>query len=233
MKQAAPSQAHQTALDLTGVPEAVHFAGRADYLRELQTHLDPLKGDWRAAVIYGLGGMGKTALAARLARRLEAHLDGVKAMRMAPSTTAKAVFDQLTGYLLVHNAVFNDPRIPGLAGLWEQPLALENKLAPLIQVLCQHRLLVIFDNYEDVLEGGQTVSQAAQKEAAALDPDLPRLVRLLIEGVAGPSRFLFTSRRQFDPLDNERLPGVVGFVSLGELPFREAVYLMETLPPLE
>ena len=33
---------------------------------------------------------------------------------MAPSTTAKEVFDQLTGYLLVHNAVFNDPRIPGL-----------------------------------------------------------------------------------------------------------------------
>jgi hypothetical protein len=65
------------------------------------------------------------------------------------------------------------------------------------------------------------------------DPELAKLVRLLVEGVAGPSRFLFTSRLDFSPVEAWRLPAEVGHLGLGEMGFREAVYLTETLPVLE
>src|SRR5262249_12890927 len=55
----------QTALDLTGVASAQSFVGRAAELRELGTNLDPESGRWRAAIVHGLGGMGKTVLSAR------------------------------------------------------------------------------------------------------------------------------------------------------------------------
>ncbi len=95
----------------------------------------------------------------------------------------------------------------------------------------QLRLLLVFDNYEDVLSGGQAVSRAGGLGTEA-DPDLGKLVRLLVEGVAGPSRLLFTSRVDFNPLEAGRLTDAVGHLGLNEMGFRDAVYLMETLPPL-
>ena len=229
-------------LDLTGVTRAQQFVGRSAELRELQMGLDPERGRWRAAVVYGLGGMGKTVLAARLAERMAPQLDGAKALRMTPTTTAQEVLDQVEAFLLVGNARWNSPLIGEFMRMSGEALPLEAKAAKLIQVLRALRLLVIFDNYEDVLPGGRAVSRAAQEwqsEGAApeaqvgLDPDLPRLVALLIDGVEAPSCFVFTSRVDLSPVEAGRLGSAVGHVALGEMQFRDAVYLMETLPPLD
>ena len=222
------------AVDLAGVMRAQRFVGRSAELRELQTNLDPEEGRWRAAIVHGLGGMGKTVLAARLAERMGARLDGVVGMRMTPTTTAQNVLDRLGDFLLLGNARWNHPAIPQFVQAKGMAVALEAKAGQLIQALRGLKLLVVFDNYEDVLAEGQAVSRAAGEAEAGpgLDPDLPKLVELLVGNVEGPSRFVFTSRVDFEPVERGRLGGAIGRVPLGEMGFRDAVYLMETLPPL-
>ena len=63
--------------------------------------------------------------------------------------------------------------------------------------------------------------------------ELRKLISLLVGGTDRGSRFLFTSRVDFELVEAHRLGGEIGRVDLGELRFREAVYLMETLPPLD
>ncbi len=244
-RESAKRARPQAAIDLTGAARAQNFVGRAAELRELQTSLDPERGRWRAAIIHGLGGMGKTVLAARLAERMASRFDGVKAIRVTPTTTAQAVLDLLGAFLLANNVRFDTPLIAEFNRVKHEPLPLETKAAQLIEILQARRLLVIFDNFEDVLPDGRAVSRAASTlppsnqnstgegpGMGVLDPDLPKLVSLLLEGVPGPSRFLFTSRVDFNPLEPGRLSDAIGRLALGEMQFRDAVYLMETLPPL-
>jgi tetratricopeptide (TPR) repeat protein len=231
----------EIARDLTGVAAAQRFVGRSSELRTLQTRLDPDRGTWRAAIIHGLGGMGKTVLAARLAERMASRLDGVKAIRMTPSTTAQSVLDGLYGFLQVNNARLGSPLISGLDRYQAEGLPLESRAQGLIEVLQGLRLLVIFDNYEDVLPHGRVVSRAATEDEAAgddseqavTDPDLSRLIEMLVQSVPGSSRFLFTSRVDFDPVEPGRLTDAIGHLALSEMQLRDAIYLMETLPPLD
>lgn len=231
----------RASLDLTGVATAQNFVGRSAELRELQTNLDPERGRWRAAIVYGLGGMGKTVLAARLAERMAGRLDGVKSLRMTPTTTARDVLDQLSAFLLVNQVRFNyagmASHISDFNHIKDQPLPLENKVAIAAEMLRGLRLLLIFDNCEDILPDGQVVSRATLVQSAearsSADPDLLKLFTLLLESVSGPTRFLFTSRVDFNLLEKGRLTDAVGHVGLSEMGFRDAVYLMETLSPLD
>jgi tetratricopeptide (TPR) repeat protein len=258
----------QAPLDLTGVTSAQNFVGRTAELRELRTALDPDGGRWRAAIIHGLGGMGKTVLAARLAERMAARFDGIKSIRVTPTTSAKDILDQVSGFLLVNNARLNSPLIVDFARTKDEPLPLESKAAALIEIMGALRLLLIFDNYEDVLPEGRPVSRAAVTTIddrpstmppssivdrpssaasaasaepatdvgvalqAGADPDLAKLIALLIAGLKS-SRLLFTSRVDFSLIERGRLAGAIGHIALDEMQFRDAVYLMETLPPLD
>ncbi|MFL5802547.1 MAG: CHAT domain-containing protein, partial [Roseiflexaceae bacterium] len=229
----------QAPIDLTGLASAQSFVGRAAELRELQTSLDPEQGRWRAAIVYGLGGMGKTVLAARLAERMAARFDGITSIRVTPTTKAQDILDHLADFLRLNNARLNTPSIGQFVDANSQPVALESKAAALIEVLRALRLLVILDNYEDVLPDGRLVSRGVPADAAGagqqagVDPDLARLIGLLVANLPGPSRFLFTSRVDFSPVEPGRLEGAIGHLALGEMQFRDAVYLMETLPPLD
>jgi tetratricopeptide (TPR) repeat protein len=53
-----------------------------------------------------------------------------------------------------------------------------------------------------------------------------------VGGTPGPSRFIFTSRIDFNPLEDGRIPEAIHHLALPEMQFRDAVYLMETLPAL-
>jgi hypothetical protein len=238
----------QTPLDLSGVSTVKNFVGRNAALRTLQTNLDPDQGSWRAAIVHGMGGMGKTVLAARLAQRMAPRMDGVSSMRMTPTTSAQNVLDHLAAFLLVNNARFDHPAIQPFNQANSQPLPLLTKAELLAGILRDLRLLIIFDNCEDILPEAQAVSRAAQNvrpdspetpspvppaPTATIDPDLRTLIALLVEGVSAPSRFLFTSRKDFNPLDPGRLTPEIGHLDLGEMGFREAVYLKETLSPLD
>jgi tetratricopeptide (TPR) repeat protein len=232
------------ALGLGGLIAAQQFVGRTAELRELQTNLDPQHGSWRAAIVHGLGGMGKTALAARLAERMAARFAGISALRATPTTRAQDVLDHLAGFLAANNARLHSPAISEFVQANSQRLPLAAKADALAEVLRRHALLLIFDNFEDVLPGGRRVSRgapaaanaeadAAEAADAGLDPDLAALIAQLVGSVAGPSRFLFTSRVDFQPVEPGRIDAAIGRIALPEMQFREAVYLMETLPPLD
>jgi tetratricopeptide (TPR) repeat protein len=227
-------QVADTPLDLSGLTKAQNFVGRAGEIRELQTRLDPQNGTWRAAVIHAIGGMGKTVLAARLAERMASRLDGVISLRMAPSTTTQQVLGQIADFLIAHNGQFNLSEIHEFQQSRTHALELSVRIGMLAQILRRLRLLVILDNCEDILPFGREVSRAAGVEQpASLDPELLPLIASLVGSVDGPSRLIFTSRVDFSPVEENRLTDSIGHLSLKEMGFREAVYLMETLPPLD
>jgi tetratricopeptide (TPR) repeat protein len=227
-------QVIETPLNLSGLTKAQNFVGRAAEIRELQTQLDPQNGTWRAAVIHAIGGMGKTVLAARLAERMAPRLDGVVSLRMSPTTTAQSVLDHIGDFLFAHNARFNLSEIHEYEGKRSEALQLSVRLSMLMQILRRLHLLVVFDNCEDVMSQSRAVSRASQgEEWTSLDPELLPSIASLVEGVEGPTRFLFTSRVDFSPVEENRLADAIGHLPLKEMGFREAVYLMETLPPLD
>jgi tetratricopeptide (TPR) repeat protein len=227
-------QSVDTPMDFTGLTKAQNFVGRAGEIRELQTRLDPQTGTWRAAVIHAIGGMGKTVLAARLAERLASRLDGVVSIRMAPTTTAQNVLDHIADFLIAHNAQYNLSEIHEYQQLRSQAIDMNMRIGLLAQILRKLRLLVILDNCEDILPQGIEVSRAVgMEQAALLDPELLPLIAMLVGSVDGPSRFLFTSRVDFSPVEENRLADAIGHLSLKEMGFRETVYMMETLPPLD
>ncbi|MGA7732831.1 MAG: CHAT domain-containing protein [Chloroflexia bacterium] len=230
--------------DLTGLTVVQNFVGRSAELRTLQTGLDPQDGKWRAVVIHGLGGMGKTVLSARLAQRMALRFRGVLSIRMTPTTTAQSILDRIADFFLVNGLRLgiNDKYVQMFVNAVRRPVALEAKASLLVDILAQLPILLIFDNYEDVLPEGRKVSRAANPAAkegdmppqvGEIDPDLPKLIGILVGNTPSGSRFLFTSRYDFDPVEPGRISNSIYHLPLREMGFREAVYLMETLPPLD
>jgi tetratricopeptide (TPR) repeat protein len=227
-------QSVETPMDLGGLTKAQDFVGRTTEIRELQTKLDPQTGTWRAVVIHAIGGMGKTVLAARLAERMATRLDGVISIRITPSTTAKSVLDHIGDFLFSNNARFNLSEIHQYQENRSKPLELNIRIGALTQILRRLRILLIFDNCEDILPYGMNVSRAAKvQESASLDPELLPLISVLVDSADGLTRLLFTSRVDFSPIKENHLTDAIGHLSLKEMRFQEVVYLMETLPPLD
>jgi tetratricopeptide (TPR) repeat protein len=230
----------QPPLDVATLSAAPNFVGRRNELRVLQGGLDPQAGGWRAAVIYGLGGMGKTALALQVAKRMATQFEGVKAIRLTATTTAQTILDHLAAFLLVNNARFHHPSVATFIHRKNEQAPIEHKAVALIEILRTHHLLLIFDNYEDVLQHGQMVSHmvsiagsnALSQQDTGIDPDLQKLMVLLIKDASSSSRFLFTSRVDFNPITGEDRDNIIGHIPASEMSFRDTVYLMETLSSL-
>jgi tetratricopeptide (TPR) repeat protein len=191
------------------------FVGRRKELRIIREGFE--SGRKRAFIIHGFGGIGKSVLATRAGLKLEDHFDGVKAIKFRPTTKPEDILNDLNGFLMVAS-------IHELNKYIHEPISIENKTHVLINILNQIRLLIIFDNFEDVLtkETNNKIS----------DPDLEKFIQLLLNGVAENTKFIFTSRYDFDPLDG-RLSGHIGKINLPELSFPFMVFLMNNFEELE
>ncbi len=206
------------------------FVGRWRELRRLRRRFAERR--WTAAVIHGIGGIGKSALASRLALRMveTGIVDGVKVINCTPALTADGVLAEMNAFLnLAGDARLND--------VIHQPLPLQSKTAVLAQALEARPFLVVFDNVEDCLKQGSVVSRAAQVTGVAeaieegngrvfRDAQLEQTVAQLVGSVAHQSLFLFTSRVDFDPVEPGRMGEATGRVGLGELGFVAAAQLM-------
>jgi WD40 repeat protein/transcriptional regulator with XRE-family HTH domain len=167
-------------------PDVAGFVGRAEECDRLRGWV--LDDRCRVAGVYGLAGIGKTLLAARLAHEVAPHFEYVywRSLRDAPTS----------GDWLAAALAFLAPDDPPISG--EAARAMR-----LLELLTRSRCLLVLDNVETVLSSDPRAGQAS----AGLD-GYTTLLRQLGE-VPHQSCLLLTSREAPAPLEvmrGERSP---------------------------
>lgn len=170
----------------------------------------------RAAIIHGLGGMGKTVLATRFALKMNEYFDGVFGMKCSSSTRPEDILTKINGFLMVRGR-FN------LNHILNQQIPLEVKISVLVDMLNQFRFLIILDNFEDCLD---------EDRKQIKDPELKAFLHHLLNNVISNTKFIITTRYDFDPLEG-RLTESIEHISLPELYFSQTNWLMNNYTELQ
>lgn len=121
--------------------DIAHFYGRTAELSRLQQWI--VHDRCRVITLLGMGGMGKTALSVKLAEQLQSEFEYVfwRSLRHAPALKAK-----LTNCIkfLSHQQVVT------------LPASVHEQITDLIEYLRKSRCLLILDNFDTLLQQGQT-----------------------------------------------------------------------------
>jgi hypothetical protein len=180
---------------LPGMTEghAEHFVGRR---REQQRLLPPLRqGRFQTVLITGLGGAGKSTLATRLARKLEADgftLIPVPSSRDNPLSAARLLgtcgkaFRQAARQHQARGETQRAAELKAAAGDLANPdLPVADRLRDVVATLNQGRFVLVLDNFEVNLD------EATRR---ILDRELAGFYAHMLHHLSGGSRALITSR---------------------------------------
>jgi hypothetical protein len=115
------------------------FYGREEELQTLDSWI--LEDCCRAIAILGLGGMGKTSLSVKLAQQVQSHFDCViwRSLQQAPALSA--LLSEILPILLGTESV------------------IDCSINPLMKQLRSKRCLLVLDNVESILQGGNRSGQ--------------------------------------------------------------------------
>jgi len=169
----------------------------------------------RAAIIHGFGGIGKTVLATRFALKMGYYFEGTLGIKFTPTTRPEDVLNKFNSFLLMKGR-------PELNQILNQQVPLEVKTTLLVNILNQIRFLVIFDNFEDCLN---------EEKNDIENLELKAFIQHLLNNTTRNTKFLITTRYDFDPLDG-RLASGIEHISLPELHFPQTNWLMNNFTEL-
>jgi tetratricopeptide (TPR) repeat protein/CHAT domain-containing protein len=169
----------------------------------------------RAAIIHGFGGIGKTVLATRFALKMGYYFEGTLGIKFTPTIRLEDVLNKFNSFLLMKGR-------PELNQILNQQVPLEVKTSLLVNILNQIRFLVIFDNFEDCLN---------EERNDIENPELKAFIQHLLNNTTRNTKFLITTRYDFDPLEG-RLAVGIEHISLPELHFPQTNWLMNNFTEL-
>lgn len=140
---------HSAVQDWGEAPEAGVFYGRIEELNTLEQWI--LKDRCRLITLLGMGGIGKTALAVKLAESIQDQFEYFIWRSLRYSPPVEDILVELIGFLS------NQPPSLVREGNTEVlPTGLNTRLSLLIDCLRSHRCLVILDNFEAILWDGES-----------------------------------------------------------------------------
>jgi tetratricopeptide (TPR) repeat protein len=201
----------QEQMPLPGMQDshAPHLIGRR---REMQQILPSLRdGQLQAVIITGLGGVGKSAFANRLARKLETEKYRPIAQSCKPNEPLNPVnlIEACGDSFLISNERHAH------ALMIDNALTIDERLKALVGCLNESRHVLVLDNLDWNME-----FRVGKQKYFICDPSLSRFYEYLLENLVGDSRVIITSR--YLPADVDPLPPTVAELRLGEL--SEAAY---------
>jgi tetratricopeptide (TPR) repeat protein len=174
-------------------------------------------GDAHCIMILGPGGIGKSSLAARAVEQTEEHFHAVYTIGCKSVPTAEQILLELNTFLTLNgNKMFDQ--------VMAAPLDIAQKIEYLPQALNASRYLIIFDNFEDMLD--------ATREPHVVKDEL---VRHLLETFTinlRESRVMITSRLDFLFTRDSRYQANILSVLLPDLTIMEAFRLIANMPAL-
>ena len=194
------------------------FVGRQIEQRQIARALRG--GDARCIMILGPGGIGKSSLAARAVEQSEEYFHAALSIDCRSTPTAEQILLEVGTFLILNG---NDK----FSQVMEAPLETKQKIEYLPQILnaVRSRYLLIFDNFEDMLD--PTGEPHTIKD---------ELIRHLLETLTinlRESRVIVTSRLDFVFTRDNRYQGNILSVKLPDLTRMETFRLIGNMPSFD
>ena len=123
-------------------PDVSVFYGRTEELTALEQSI--VKDRCRLLVLWGMGGIGKTALSVRIAKQYQDEFEYVIWRKLCHASPVKELLADLIEF------ISGDQEI-------NQPATSHDQVLKLIDFLRQGRCLLVLDGWETVLQSGETV----------------------------------------------------------------------------
>ncbi|MCA9942627.1 MAG: CHAT domain-containing protein [Anaerolineales bacterium] len=228
--RATPHPMPSTLINVGGLPLPRHFVGRKQERRQLRNALDDNRT--KSAFVRGIGGMGKSSLAAKLAQRPGTDLDDILIIRChevdpldIPGKLASFLQAQgVAGHADAGNLLLNPTLDP------------TERAQRAAQLVANRRYLIVFDNFESVLdldEPGATHLGGASHLTAyeVADENLRGLLRGLLTA-NWRSLCLFTGRFRWQGYDEVVRQEIGLEIHLPELTAPQTMMLMNNLSRL-